>query len=85
MRTEREIKLQNFMAWCNTNLLKWKPELTAEFENNYGTNRIVIRKLKGKEYFTSPVMSNVLQVADEIGLSCFFEQIEGKVQIEITI
>jgi hypothetical protein len=84
MKTEREIKLQNFMAWCNTKLLKWKPELTAEFEDFYGTTRIVIRKLKGSEFFTSVVMLDVIQVADEIGLSCFFEQKDGKVQIEIT-
>lgn len=79
MRTEKEIKLQNFMAYCNKVLLVWKPELTAEFESN----RIYIRKLKGSEYFTSPVMSEVLTVAEDIGLSCFFEQKDGKVQIEI--
>jgi hypothetical protein len=79
MRTDREIKLQNFMAYCNNVLLVWKPELTAEFEND----KIYIRKLKGYEYFTSAVMSEVLTVADNIGLSCFFEQKDGKVQIEI--
>jgi hypothetical protein len=80
---ERQIKLKEFMAWCNTNLLKWKPDLTANFVKNFDTEAIIIKKLEKSTFMTSVVMKNVIEVVDEIGLSCFFEQDNGEVQIEI--
>jgi hypothetical protein len=80
--TDKEIKLKEFMAWCNNELLKWKEDLKVEYVNPHGAGKITIKKL-GSEFFTGIVMKNIIEVSEELDLSCFFCQDNGDVCIEI--